>query len=177
MNQRVSGWAGMTAAAMLAFGFQVAQAQPAGGMIGQGPGPGPGHGNGLAIEEVLASLKGQLGLDTSQQLMWDNVVAQAKAARRTGRDAMVTVHGALNDELAKAEPDFAVVAKVADAAMTDQQTLRKQVRDEWLKVYATFTPTQKGVVRDAVKARVARMEAFREKMLERMQSRSKASGG
>ena len=51
-----------------------------------------------------------------------------------------------------------------------------QETTEWLKLYATFSPAQKGVVRDAVKARVARMETFREKMKERMQSRSQGNG-
>ena len=77
---------------------------------------------------------------------------------------MEQVHAALTAELAKAEPDFAAVAAAADAAQANGQALRKQVRDEWLKLYATFTPAQKVIVRDAVKARVARMEDFRDKM-------------
>jgi Spy/CpxP family protein refolding chaperone len=159
------------AAALLAVGVQGALAQPGGG-----PGHGHGHGGGFAIERVLASLKGQLSLNTSQQLMWDNAVAQTKAARATGRTNFESVRTALNAELAKPEPDFAAVAAAGDAAQASNQTLRKQVRDQWLQLYATFSPAQKGVVRDAVKARVARMEAFREKMKERMQSRSQGNG-
>jgi|KBSSwiStaDraftv2_1062776.scaffolds.fasta_scaffold00331_18 Spy/CpxP family protein refolding chaperone len=171
MNTRIARWSGVMAAALLAVGVQGALAQPGGG-----PGHGHGHGGGFAIERVLASLKGQLSLNTSQQLMWDNAVAQTKAARATGRTNFESVRTALNAELAKPEPDFAAVAAAGDAAQASNQTLRKQVRDQWLQLYATFSPAQKGVVRDAVKARVARMEAFREKMKERMQSRSQGNG-
>ena len=153
------------AAALLALGTHAALAQP-------GMAHAPGHGRaGVAIEHVLASLKAQLNLNTSQQVMWDNAVASSKAARATARQSMEQVHAALNAELAKAEPDFAAVAAVSDAAHANGQTVRKQVRDEWLSLYATFSPAQKAVVRDAVKARVARMEAFREKMKERFQQR------
>ena len=41
------------------------------------------------------------------------------------------------------------------------------VRDEWLKLYATFTPTQKQVVRDELNKRMERFENFRAKMKER----------
>ena len=166
MNTRIAKWSGVMAAALLAVGVQGALAQPGGG-------PGHGrHGQGLAIEQVLASVKGQLNLNTSQQVMWDNNVALTKSARGSGRTNFQNAHALLNAELAKPEPDFAAIAAATDAAQANNQTLRKQVRDEWLKLYATFSPAQKGVVRDAVKARVARMETFHEKMKERMQSRS-----
>jgi len=152
------------AAALLAFGSHAALAQP-------GSGPHDGHGPGFAIEHVLASLKAQLNLNTSQQVLWDNALAHRKAARVQGRSSMDQLHAALNAELAKAEPDFAAVATIADQAQANHQAVRKQVRDEWLRLYATFSPAQKAVVRDAVKARVTRMEAFREKMKERFQSR------
>lgn len=170
MNTRIAKWSGVMAAALLAVGVHGAQAQPGGG-----PGHGQG-GQGVAIEQILASLKGQLNLNTSQQVMWDNALAQTKAARATGRANFESVRTALNAELAKSEPDFAAVAAAADAVQAGNQTLRKQVRDEWLKLYATFSPAQKGIVRDAAKARVARMDTMREKMKERMQSRSQGNG-
>ena len=155
------------AAALLAVGSHVAVAQP---------GPGHGQGHGFAIEHVLASLKSQLSLNTSQQVMWDNAVAHSKAARANARGSMEQVHAALNAELAKAEPDFAAVAAVTDQVQANNQAVRKQLRNEWLSLYATFSPAQKAVVRDAVKARVARMETFREKMKERFQSRQGSAG-
>ncbi|MEP7328959.1 MAG: periplasmic heavy metal sensor [Betaproteobacteria bacterium] len=166
MNTRSPRFAAMIAATLLALSAPAAFAQPSGHGPHGGPG-GPG-GRGFGIEHLLSSVKTQLSLNTSQQVMWDNAVAQTKAAREAGRGSMDKVRDALNAELAKAEPDFAAVGTVADNVQASQQTVRRQVRDEWLKLYATFSPTQKAVVRDAAKARVAKMETFRAKMKERM---------
>ena len=115
----------------------------------------------------IAALKDQLNLNTSQQAMWDNAVAQTKAARDSGRANMQKVKDAMDAELAKAEPDLSAVASFADDVQASNAALRKQVRNTWLAVYATFTPDQKAIVRDALKQRIARMESLRQKMLER----------
>ena len=174
MKSRIPRWTGVMAAALLALGSHAALAQPG------GPG-GPGHHGphgrgGFEIEHVLAQVKAQLNLNTQQQAMWDAAVAHSKTARQNARAAMDSVHGALTAELAKPEPNFAAVAATADAAQANAQALRKQARDEWLSLYATFSPAQKAVVRDVVRARVERMEAFREKMKERFQQRQGANG-
>jgi len=167
MNARTSAvskhrLAAVAAAAVFALAGFAATAQPA------GPGHGP-HG-GIGIEHLLQGLKGQLNLNTSQQLQWDNAVAQTTAAHAAGRASMQKVHDALTAELAKPEPDLAAVAAVADSTQTSNQTLRQGVRNQWLQIYATFTPDQKAVVRDALAKRLARMDSMHEKMRERMQS-------
>ena len=171
MKTRNARWTALMAGALIALGSHAAFAQPAGPGHGHGP-HGPG---GMSIEGTLAAVKGQLNLNTSQQLMWDNAAAATKAARDSARTSMQQVHATLTAELAKAEPDFAAVAAASDAAHANAQTVRKQVRDQWLALYATFTPAQKAVVRDALKARVARMESFRAKMQERMANRPAAN--
>lgn len=162
MNTRTPRIAALLTAGMLVLAAPAVLAQPGG--------HGPGHrgGPGFGIESMLGSVKGQLNLNTSQQLMWDNAVAQTKAARESGRGAMDKVRDTLKAELTKAEPDFAAVGTVSDAAQAAQQTVRRQVREEWLKLYATFTPAQKAVVREAAAEKLAKMESFRSKMKERM---------
>jgi len=156
--------AALAAAALLALSGVAAVAQAAGG-----PWHGHGHRGGVEIENVLAALKGQLTLNTSQQLMWDSAVAQTKAAHDAGRASMQKVRDAMTAELAKTEPDLAAVAAVADSVHTSNQTLRQGVRDQWLKIYATFTPEQKVVVRDALLKRLAHMQEMGEKMRMHMQ--------
>ena len=123
----------------------------------------------MEFEQVLSVVKGQLNLNTSQQLRWDNVVAQSKAAHVTGRANMQKVHDAMAAELAKAEPDLTAVSAVADGVQTSNQTLRQSVRNQWLQVYATFSPDQKALVRDALAKQMARMETMGAKMREHMQ--------
>jgi len=155
-NSSIKRFAVLAAAAFISLSGAAAFAQP---------GPHGHHGGDASFG--IAALKGQLNLNTSQQTMWDSAVAQTKAARDTGRANMQKIKDAMNVELAKAEPDLAAVAAASDDVQASNGALRKQVRNAWLAVYATFTPDQKAVVRDALKQRMSRMESFREKMLQR----------
>lgn len=163
--------AALAAAAAFAFAFAgTALAQPAGGPGGPGGHHhGPMGGGDEMFANAIAHAKANLNLNTSQQTMFDAAVAQSKAARQQGRALMQKVHDALAAELAKAEPDLASVAAVADDARAQGQALRTQVRTQWLNLYATFSPDQKAVVRDLLQQRLARMEAFRQKMQQRFQ--------
>jgi hypothetical protein len=118
---------------------------------------------------VIQALHDQLNLNTSQQQQWDSAVAQTKAARDAGRAAWSQLKTATQAELAKAEPDLAALAAQSDAIQAQTSGARKAVRDSWLALYATFTPQQKGIVRDAINARIARMAQFRAKMQQRFQ--------
>src|SRR6185295_19297816 len=115
-------------------------------------------GNPLAM---LGKAKTDLKLNTSQQLQWDAVVAQTKAAHDAGRANFEQLKTVLQAELAKAEPDFASVATLADGVRDRNAALHKQTRDAWLALYATFTPDQKAVARDTIKAAVGRMQERR----------------
>ena len=121
---------------------------------------GPGGGD---VAMVIAALKGQLNLNTSQQQQWDNAVAATKAAHAQMRTNLQQVHQALQTELAKAEPDLAAVAAVGDNVRAQNPALPKQVRDNWLAIYGTFTPDQKAVVKNAIGQRIAHMQQMREK--------------
>lgn len=149
-------------AALLALAGAAAYAQ----------GPEGRHGRGGAqIEQVIAQLKDRLALDSAQQVMWDNAIASTKAARQAGRSEHERLLAAVKAELAKPEPDLAAVASLADQVQAAGMSLRQQVRGEWLKLYATFTPAQKLVVRDRLVERMERFEHFRAKMKERFDRR------
>ena len=120
--------------------------------------PGPGMGSPL---HMLAAVKSQLNLNTSQQLQWDNAAAQAKAAHDAARASHAQLKAALQAELAKAEPDLASVATLADGARQQNESGYRGARDAWLALYASFTPDQKAVVRDALQAGMASMAARR----------------
>jgi Spy/CpxP family protein refolding chaperone len=126
---------------------------------------GPAHGQDFA--RVFAGVKSQLNLNTSQQAMWDAAVAQSKAGHDAARANLDKVRTAVSTELAKAEPDLAAIAAASDEAQAANTTIRKQVRSQWLALYATFSAEQKAVVKDALGKRIARIEQFRERMMQR----------
>jgi hypothetical protein len=80
---------------------------------------------------------------------------------------MLRVRDAMKAELAKPEPDLAAVAAIGDGVRAKVEAERLKVRGAWLNLYGTFTTAQKQVVRDFLVERMARHEAFREKMRER----------
>jgi len=111
--------------------------------------------------EMLAKLKPQLNLNTSQQQQWDNAVAQSVAVHDAVRASLEQVRAALQAELAKPEPDFAALATVADNTYRQNGAQHQQARDAWLALYSTFSPEQKAVARDAIKSGIGRMQARR----------------
>ncbi len=111
--------------------------------------------------EMLGALGAQLNLNTSQQQQWDNAVALSANARNAIRASFQQRRAALQTELVKPEPDFASIAAATDAAHDQLATLHRQARDAWLALYATFTPEQKTIARDAIKAKIEQMQARR----------------
>jgi len=110
---------------------------------------------------MLGKAKSDLKLNTSQQLQWDAVVAQTKAAHDAGRTNFEQLKTALQAELAKPEPDFAALAALTDGVRDRHAALHKQTRNAWLALYATFSPDQKAVARDTIKAGIERMRERR----------------
>jgi uncharacterized protein YoxC len=147
------------------------------GMHG-GPGAGQGHDAfGPFSERMLDAAKERLNLTAPQQQAWDKVVASGKTTREAGTANRQRVKDAMRAELAKLDPDFAAVAKVADAVEKTNREARNRVRDEWLALYATFSPAQKAVAREMVNRHVERAEAMRERMDERREQSGGAGPG
>ncbi len=129
---------------------------------------------GPTLPRVLERAKASLNLDAEQQRLWDDVVAQSKAAREAVRTSREQVKDRLVSELAKAEPDLKVIAGAADPILQESQEARRKVRDLWLDLYARFSPEQKAVVRDLLRDRLARAEVFHDRIREQMQQRRSA---
>lgn len=158
----------------MALGAGAALAQPMGGPHGGPHGPGAAD---EMIGRLIAHAQAQLNFNTLQQQMFNTAVADSKKLHTLTQPIRQKVRDVLQAELAKPEPDLAAVAAAADAAMDQARALRKPVRDEWLQLYATFTPEQKAVVRDLMQKRMARADSFRQRMIERMQQHMGGTNG
>src|SRR3954452_16384480 len=129
----------VAAGLLLSLGGASAFAQPAGGPHGMHHG---GGGIEQMISGVLSHAQDKLNLNTSQQVAWDNAVAQSKAAHESARNNRQQVKAALTAELAKPEPDLGAVAALSDQVEQQNRTLRTNTRAQWLQVYATLSPDQ-----------------------------------
>lgn len=162
----------LAAAMLLASTVAVAAPGGPGGPRGGPGGPGgPGMGgpamSGGMVEHVIDELKDKLALDSAQQAMFDSARAQTLASRDRMLASRNDVRSKVQAELAKAEPDLAAVSTLLEGAEDQGRALRHQARDQWLKVYASLRAEQKAIVRDELKARIARMDSMHDRMQER----------
>ena len=168
----------VASALAMTLGATAAFAQTPSAPAGAPPGPHKhGHGApGDMIGQLIMHAKAQLNLNTSQQQQFDAAVASTKAARQQGMTLHQSVKTALTAELAKTEPDLGAVAAASDNAQAQGDALRKQVRAQWLALYATFTPDQKAVVKSLIQQRMAQAEAMHAEMQQRWQNGAGAAG-
>ena len=159
-NAGNTGRVALMAAALALAGGNVAFAQDAGGAAPVGK-THMHHRGGDPLVYAMMHLKTQLALNTSQQGQWDSAVAQGKAARAQGWTLRKGVKASYDAELAKDQPDFAAVATLADTSRAQGAQLAKSARDAWLSVYANLSPTQKTMVRDALRDHAAQMQEMR----------------
>jgi hypothetical protein len=123
------------------------------------PGPGGDH-----FIQAIAAFKAELNLNTSQQALWDAAAAAGKVARDAAKQRRQTAKQVASDELAKSAPNLLSIATTADQVQDANVAAHRQVRAQWLQLYATFTPDQIAVVKAGIAKRMARMESFRERM-------------
>jgi len=126
----------------------------------------PGHGMHDPLA-MLQRIQAKLNLNTSQQQQFDAAVAQSKAVREAIRANFQQLKVATQAELAKADPDLAALASLSDQLQLQNIAQRKQARAAWLALYATFSAEQKATVRDAINARMARMDGLRQRIHDR----------
>ena len=121
------------------------------------------HEIGVTVVEGVVTLTGRVD---SYAKKW----AAERAAHRVTRVRAVANDLAVRLATGAERADLAAVAAASDSARNANAALHAQVRDAWLNVYSTFTPEQKGVVKDALSQRMAKMQQWREKMQQRHSS-------
>jgi hypothetical protein len=125
---------------------------------------GARHGHSTDPLAVIAGLQAQLNLNSSQQLQFNNALAQSKSVHDSMRSGFAQLKAATQTELAKSAPDLASLAALSDQVQQQNSGARKQARAAWLALYDTFSADQKVVVRDAISSRIAQAEEFRAQM-------------
>ena len=126
-----------------------------------------GHRHHGGLTAAIVALKSQLNLTASQEAILDSALASGKAAREAARASRLTVKQLVQEELSKPTPDLAKIAAAEDQVRDAAINARRSVRNQLLQLYATFSPAQVAVVKDAMSRRLSRFESFREHMRER----------
>src|ERR1700688_3387258 len=127
--------------------------------------PGRGMHDPLAVPQEIQA---KLNLNSSQQQQWGGAGAQSKGALDAIRANFQQLKTATQAELAKSDPDLAALASLSDQLQQQNVAQRKQARAAWLAPYGTFSAAPKTTVKDDINARMARMDAFRQRMQNRL---------
>lgn len=120
------------------------------------------------ILKRLEKAHGELKLNTAQDAMWQKVKKATQTSMREGRSARESIRAAAKAEMTKPEPDLRMLARQADEAVEAGQKRRREVRDQWLALYDTFTPEQKQVSTRLLREQMERLEKIGERFKERM---------
>ena len=154
----------VASALLLAATLAAAGSSRAAGPHGHSGAP---HAAGGFVEHALAGLKDRLALDSSQLQMFETARAGTMAARDQAIAHRKDARARMEAELAKGEPDLAAVAGLFEGVDDQGRAARRQVRDQWLKLYANLRPDQKVIVRDEIRGRLAKMDGMRDRMHQR----------
>ncbi len=82
---------------------------------------GARHGHDTDPLAVIATLQAQLKLNTSQQLQFNNALAQSKAAHDAMRSGFAQLKAATQTELAKSAPDLGVAGGIVRSGAAAEQ--------------------------------------------------------
>jgi Spy/CpxP family protein refolding chaperone len=107
----------------------------------------------------------KLKLTPDQRAQWDALMQKSKAQFEAMRKTRHEMHEAMKAEFAKPEPDLAALAAKGDAARERGMAAHRELRDGWLRLYATMSPEQKGVVKHAILHHMKKMHHMRERMM------------
>ncbi|GAB3629573.1 hypothetical protein PTE30175_01276 [Pandoraea terrae] len=122
----------------------------------------------------VRKLHDQLKLNPQQEQAWQQATARAKqnhdAMRKNGEQFKSMAAAAKDQKIL----DLAGMRAQRDKVFEESRRLRNDTEDQWLAVYNGLNDGQKEMVSTAIKARFAKMEAWREKRMERHGARNPA---
>lgn len=98
----------------------------------------------------LDKLERALNLTPDQKAQYDVAVGATKRMMLGIALAGMQVKEKLQQEFAKPRPDFGALADLRDSVVEQSRPLRREARDEWLKLYAMLNDDQVATIKDFV---------------------------
>jgi Spy/CpxP family protein refolding chaperone len=106
----------------------------------------------------------KLKLTPDQRAQFDAMIQKSKAQRESMKKTHEDMRAAMKAEFAKPEPDLAALAAKGDEVHARMGAAHREMRDGWLKLYATMSPEQKGMVKMMLMHHMKMMHHMRERM-------------
>ena len=122
---------------------------------------------GLPFGNHFAAMKATLKLNATQDAQYNVAMQSTIKANESMRKARTMATAAAKAELAKADPDFALVLNLRDDTQTTTASERKVAIAEWVKFTQILSGEQKGMIKGQLLNRVSRADDMREKFRQR----------
>lgn len=125
-----------------------------------------------ALPQAFERLERALQLTPEQKAQFDVAVA---ATRRIGvvvAMAGLEMKDRIRDELSKPRPDLRILLDAKDEILARSLELRREAREEWLKLYGMLDADQVATLKSFAEARVDRLGALHDFMVELILGRS-----
>jgi len=106
------------------------------------------------IDQHLERLEKQLRLTPEQKEQYEMAVGATKRLMLGLTIAAMEAKDRLAAELAKPRPDFGALAGLQDEILEQSQTLRREARQEWMKLYGMLDPAQVAELKDFLQRRL-----------------------
>lgn len=113
----------------------------------------------------LDKLEAALELTPAQKEQYDLAVGATKRMMLSMALAAMQVKEKLREEFAKPRPDLGALASLRDNIVEDSKPLRREARDEWLKLYAMLDERQIATIKDFLENRLDHLGVLHEFMM------------
>ena len=114
----------------------------------------------------LDKLEQTLHLTPQQKAQYDVAVAATKRMLMTAAILALQVKQRLQQEFARPRPDLGALADLREAIVEQTKPLRREARDEWLKLYAMLDDEQVAVLKSFIEDKFDQLGVLHELMLQ-----------
>ena len=110
-------------------------------------------------------LEQSLDLTPEQKAQFDVAVAATQRLLFSMAISGLQMKERLKEEFSKPRPDLGALAELREAIVEQSRPLRREARDEWLKLYAMLNESQVATIKFFLEEKLDRLEALHDFML------------
>jgi hypothetical protein len=116
----------------------------------------------------LEQLEESLKLTPEQKIQYDAAVAASKRVVMATALIGLQAKERLREELAKPRPDLGALADLRESFVEQTKSLRREARDEWLKLYRMLDDDQVATLKSLLENRLDQLGLLHEFMMQLM---------
>ena len=114
------------------------------------------------VFDQLEKIEDRLDLSPAQQPLWESASRKTQEIRAQIRENIRDTIAWSEAELGRHDPNLAEMSRRMGDMQQRNQVLRQDLNAAWLQLYDNLSPSQKLLVRDALKKQIGRLKMFQQ---------------